>query len=127
MMLTLGVTVFGIIYINVTARHKERMALIEHDKTAAVFSSNPADSFHKKSRQNALKYGLVIFGLGIGLVMGFVLSKMGMPKELSLLAMMLVCGGLGLMLYYRLTEKEDVESVQIREEKHPEDIFDRIS
>lgn len=126
-LLTLGSTVFGIIYINVTARHKERMALIEHGKTAAIFRSSAGDSFQKKSRLNALKYGLIVFGLGIGLIMGFVLSKMGMPEELSVLAMMLICGGLGLMLYYRLTEKEEIESLQMPEEKHPEDIFDRIS
>ncbi|MDX2247060.1 MAG: DUF6249 domain-containing protein [Bacteroidia bacterium] len=124
-LITVGVTVFGIIYLYVTARHKERMALIEHNRTAGIFSTNPNDTFRKRSRLNALKYGLIIFGLGIGLIMGFVLSKFGMPEELSILAMMLVCGGLGLMLYYRLTEKEE-DSTMTQEEKHPEDVFETM-
>ncbi|MEZ4828436.1 MAG: DUF6249 domain-containing protein [Bacteroidia bacterium] len=126
-LMALAITVFGIIYVNVTARHKERMALIEHNKTAAIFATNPHDSYRKRSRMNALKYGLIIFGLGIGLIMGFILSKLGMPEELSILAMMLICGGLGLMLYYRLTEKEEDHGLGIGAvEKHAEDIFENI-
>lgn len=89
-------TIFAIVYIIVTARNRERMSLIEHGMTANVFDS----------RHGALKWGLMSIGLGLGLLLGDILNQITQATEekapLYVFAMMLVCGGGGLLTYYKM-------------------------
>ncbi len=95
-------TIFGIVYIAVTARNKERLALIEKGQDASIFKDE--DQLH--GRYNALKLGLLAIGVGIGLVIGNILDYNNvMDDEVAYFSMILLFGGLGLLLYYRLMKK----------------------
>jgi len=102
-------TIFGIVWIAVSARNKERLALIEKGLDAGIFKE--AGQTHW--RYGALKFGLLAIGIGIGLVVANILEVNGiMDDEVAYFAMIFIFGGLGLLSYYKLMgkikpEKED--------------------
>jgi hypothetical protein len=98
------IAVFGsisfIAYLFFSARHKERMALLEYNKDATVFSPQ------KVSRFGALKFGLVLVMGGVGLLVAYFFSEVfRMPEELAVFSMLLIGGGGGLLVYYYLAGK----------------------
>lgn len=94
-------TVFGIVYLLISARSRERMALIEKGEDASLFE-------RKRSGRGILKWGLIALGLGVGVFMGNFIGMIGiMDEEASIPAMLLICGGLSLLAYYRISRQED--------------------
>ncbi len=97
--------VFGIIYVIVTARHRQRMAMIEKGADPKLFASNT--SF-------PLAVGMLMLGLGIGIALGWVADRLIYGPELGnnpgpYFVACLVCGGSALMLYHRIMEKKRKE------------------
>ena len=93
-------TVFGIAYIFITARNRERMALIEKGEDASFFE-------RKRSGRGILKWGLIALGLGVGVFMGNFVDATGMmDSDASIPAMLLICGGGALLVYYRITQQD---------------------
>jgi hypothetical protein len=107
--IALFATIFGIVWIAVSARNKERLALIEKGLDAGIFKE--AGQIHW--RYGALKFGLLAIGIGIGLVVANILDANNiMDEEVAYFAMIFIFGGLGLLSYYKLMgkikpEKED--------------------
>jgi len=100
--IALFATIFGIIFVAVSARNKERMALIEKGMDASIFK----EAHNSLGRYNALKWGLVIVGVGIGLILGNIFDIHGiMDDDVAYFAMIFVFGGLGLLSYYLLIRK----------------------
>ena len=97
--------IFGSIIITVylffSSRHKQRMALMEHGQDASIFRMLNDKSVN-------LKYGLVALGIGFGIITGYLLSEVvGLEEAPSYFAMILILGGAGLLLYYRLVKDEE--------------------
>ena len=67
--ITMFAAAFGVIYIIVTSRHRQRMALIEKGLTPADFATAGPNG-----RGRSLKYGLLMVGLGLGVLLGYALS-----------------------------------------------------
>ncbi|MDX1683755.1 MAG: DUF6249 domain-containing protein, partial [Saprospiraceae bacterium] len=65
---------------------------------ASIFSSKK----HVFS-SSSLKYGLLALGIGIGIIVGALLDGMGMDDGPAYFASMFIFGGLGLILYYRIS------------------------
>ena len=87
---------FGVMYLFFTTRHRERMALIEKGLSADLFTK--ADK-----TQSALKWGMVVIGIGLGLFAGYILEKyLGMPEPLPYFAMIGLFGGGALVAYYQM-------------------------
>lgn len=101
-------TLFGIVYLFFTTRHKERLALIEKGADASLFNTGS-----KPMRNGWLKLllniGLMAMGIGIGVFLGNLLSTTGMDEDSSMAAMIFTCGGLGLVVGFFLTRKIDKE------------------
>ena len=96
-------TIFGIVYIVVTARNKERMALIEKGADPKFF-----ESAKTSSKSSILKWGLLLAGSGFGLFLGGILVGGGMLQEGAAYAgMMSLFGGLGLIVAYRIERQSD--------------------
>ncbi|MGK0391826.1 MAG: hypothetical protein ACI94Y_004593 [Maribacter sp.] len=107
-------------YINRTAKHKERMALIENGADASIFEK-PKKVKGKRNKPNsysALKFGMLAVGLGLGLVSGALLNIIIDAEPLPHFAMMLICGGSALIGYYNIVAKrEAIERDRIEFEK----------
>jgi len=100
--IALFASIFGIVYIAVTAKNKERLALIEKGMDASIFK----EATQTHGRYGALKWGLVIVGIGIGLILGNIFDMNGiMDEEVAYSAMVFVFGGIGLLTYYLLIRR----------------------
>jgi hypothetical protein len=97
--------VFGIIYIIVTSRNRERMALIERGADPALF-----ESIKKTGTGRVMKWGIFLFGIGFGILVAYFLTLGGMDEDTAYPAMIFIFGGLALIaayLWQRKQEKED--------------------
>jgi hypothetical protein len=95
-------TLFGIIYVAVSARNKERLALIDKGLDASMLHAKT--STH--GRYDALKFGLLLIGFAIGLLLGNILeSYADFQEEVAYFSMIMLFGGVALILYYLLMKK----------------------
>jgi hypothetical protein len=94
--------VFGIVYIAI--KRKERRQLIEKGIDASLLEP-------KKSVPSSLKWGMVLVGIGVGILLGKIMAAYTtMGDEASMFSMMCLFGGLALVIYYfmeRSLEKKD--------------------
>ena len=67
--ITFFLAVAGILYVYLTTRHNERMAMIEKGADPALFQSKP------KAKSFFLKIGMLMVGVSIGIVTGFLFSR----------------------------------------------------
>jgi len=97
--------VFGIVYMAITSRNRERMALIERGADPTLFETK------KKATSGTMKAGLFLLGIGLGIVVAYLLtSGGGMDEDAAYPAMIFIFGGLALVvsfLWQRKQEKED--------------------
>ena len=88
-------TLFAVIYVFLTTRNKERLALIEKGADAKLFKTG--------ARNNGwtgvivLNIALLSIGIGLGILLGSLLVETGMDEEVAMPSMIFVCGGIGLM------------------------------
>lgn len=93
-------TIFGIVYIIVTAQNRERMALIEKGADPKLFQAEKVPS-----KGSILKWGLFLAGIGCGIFFAALLADAGMNEEATYPAMICIFGGAGLLLAYRMEQK----------------------
>ncbi len=83
-------------------RHRriERTALIAAGKDASIFEQG------KPKHYLSLKYGMLLVGLALGVILGGVLeANTMMPQEAAYLSMILLWGGLSLIVFYAIHKK----------------------
>ena len=94
--IVLFLSIAGIMYVFLTTRHAERMAMIEKGADAALFQSKPqAKSFF-------LKIGMLMVGVSIGIVFGYTFSSNEETMEVIMPASIFLFGGLALVGTYFL-------------------------
>lgn len=90
---------FGVFYIAITSRNKERMALIERGADPKMFQTEPKP-------YSVLKYGLFFVGTAIGVFLGNIFAEYTAIEEATAyISMILLFGGLGLIAYYMISRK----------------------
>jgi len=103
------IAVFGTlglgIYMFFTSRHKERMSLIETGQSADIFN------MYKRVGSSALKWGLLLLGIGCGIVAGMLLDAMGAPEGPDYFAPIFIFGGLALVIYNRTVRNREKENL----------------
>jgi len=98
-------TVFGIMYIFYTTRHKERLALIDKGADASLFNTGKESKGYSWSKVT-LKTGMFFMGIALGIIMGAVLSQVGVLEEgANYTSMIFFFGGLSLVLFYLIDRK----------------------
>lgn len=95
-------TAFGIVYVLVTARNKERLSLIEKGVDAEIFYKKSGRTYGKYI---SLQFGLLVVGIAIGIVLGAVLENAGLEEEPAYFSMIMLFGGLGLLVYYMIMRR----------------------
>lgn len=100
--LCIVVLIVSIIYITITHRHKERLALLESGKDPKLFDT-------PQSRQAPLKWGMLLMGAGLGFLTAFLLDNFVFTEipdtDPIYPAMIFLFGGTGLILFYRMYRK----------------------
>lgn len=89
--------VFGVWYIYITSRNKERMSLIEKGANPELFKSNSTFPF--------FKLGLFLIGVAIGILAGYYLENTGMNEETAYFSMIFLFGGISLVVSTLLQKK----------------------
>jgi high-affinity Fe2+/Pb2+ permease len=96
--------VFAIVYIAVTTRNRERLAMIEKGVDPKLFTSEPRPVHI--STYATFKWGLFMIGLAVGLFVGAMFDEYtNMPDSPMYISMILVFGGLALILAYLFRPK----------------------
>jgi hypothetical protein len=89
--------VYGIVYLLI--RRKERLTLIEKGMDASIFDS-------KKNEPSSLKWGLLLVGFGVGILLGKVLAVYScLDEEPAFFSMICLFGGIGLILFHIIARK----------------------
>ncbi len=92
---------FGIVYIYLTTRNKERMALIEKGTDMSIFEK-------KERRTSSMKFGMLLVGVAIGIVAGEIIANVGlMQVPASHFAMIGLFGGLALIIHHLVEGKKE--------------------
>ena len=100
------------VYLFFSSRHKERMALIQSGRDAGIFQRS-------SKGEGALKYGLVGFMIGVGILLAHLVERAGLPGVVAYFSMILIMGSFGLVLYYWYFDKKK----EAREEKREGDLL----
>ncbi len=95
-------SIFGIVYVFLSTRNKERLALIEKGADAKLFNTGKTYSFKRFS----LSLGMFLMGVGLGIVGGALLKynsslDPGSAYSLSIF----IFSGLSLVLYFFVDRK----------------------
>jgi hypothetical protein len=95
---------FGITYVVITARNRERLAMIEK-------GINPLEHKPKPNNTSALlKWALLIIGLGFGFFVGSLLENYTTIQEVAAyFSSVFFFGGLGLLTAYLIEKKSKTE------------------
>jgi O-antigen/teichoic acid export membrane protein len=92
--------IFGLVYLG----NRERMAMIEK-------GMNPRNP--RRSAPRYLKWGLLLIGSGLGLLLAFLIDTLMIPREVEPVAvyfsLIAIGGGLGLVASYKMEKKEPLE------------------
>jgi predicted MFS family arabinose efflux permease len=80
-------------------RKTERLALINAGRDAGIFT----ETEKQPAVHSALKYGIFMIGLALGLLVGDIVAKATVLEEpVAYFSMVLLFGGAALLLYYRI-------------------------
>ena len=90
---------FGLYYL----RNKENMSMIEKGLNPKEFANRPAP-------YRNLKWGLLLVGAGVGLFLAYIMHtyvlKIDDDNPVMYFSLLAICGGIGLILSYRIEKKE---------------------
>ena len=103
MLLIVVILVVSIVYIIVSSRHKEKMAMIKR-------GLQPEPINRQRNLMEIFKWGLFLFSLGLGFLCAFLVDHLVLPNmdatEPLYPAMVGIFGGSALMLFYTLFKRK---------------------
>jgi hypothetical protein len=94
-------TVFGLFYLWISSRHKERMALIEKGESADKIFGDPP----KGAKKWILNFGIFAIGIALGVLLGSLLKLAGMEGEHAYPAAIFFCAGAALVSAFFISRK----------------------
>lgn len=102
---------FGIVYLYLSTRNKERLALIEKGASATIFGKgerkrNPAPFW----KVFVLNLAVLLMGVGAGIFLSsFLMAVFGLDEEIAIPGSVFLMAGIGLFVGFTLTKKLDSE------------------
>jgi hypothetical protein len=92
-------TLFGIIYVFVITRYRERMSMLEKGVDPSLFAS-------RSKGAGTLKGGMVCVGIALGLLMGNVLyNKNILDETVAYFSMIFLFGGISLIVNFLIEQR----------------------
>lgn len=106
--IALFATVFGILYVFLTTRHKERLALIDKGADASLFNTGKEKSGLAFSwGKFTLKLGMLSMGIAFGIFIAALMAEAGVMDEDALYpSMIFFFGGLSLVIFYVIDNRK---------------------
>ena len=84
--------IFGIVYVYITARNKERMSMIEKGADASMFVTK------RNYFAMTLKFGMLLVGVALGILMGSLIDEYTtLPEPVGYFSMIFLFGGIALI------------------------------
>jgi len=101
-------SVFGIVYLFITARNKERLALIEKGADASIFYSSKEKRVTPVWKVFILNFSLLLMGIGLGIfVAGLLHYSFGVEEGIAFPGTIFLMAGAGLFTGFTLTKNLD--------------------
>ena len=99
-------SIFGIAYVFLNTRNKERLSLIEKGADASLFATK------KNHRSNlTLKFGMLAVGIGVGILIASILETYTvLDEEVAYPSMIFLFGGLFLVANAMIEKKDRVDA-----------------
>lgn len=92
-------SVFGVLYVLMMTRYRERMAMIERNVNASLF-------IKKGSISPTLKFGMLFVGVALGILMGDILHEYyNLTRGTAFSSMTLLFGGISLIVNFVIERK----------------------
>ena len=103
--ITLFISIFGILYVYLMTRNKERLAMIEKGTDMSLFARKRGDESPMKFW--VIKVGFLMIGIALGVIVGSLISNEGglMSEDQAYPSMILLFGGLALVSSYFVEKK----------------------
>ncbi|MEY8019748.1 DUF6249 domain-containing protein [Muriicola sp. SD30] len=101
--------VFGISYLYLTTRNKERLALIEKGAEASIFVKGKREATAPFWKILLLNISLLLMGIGLAIFIASLMVEMGLDEDVAYPGTIFLMAGLGLYIGFTLTKKLDKE------------------
>ncbi len=99
---------FGIYYLFISARNKERMALIEKGADASIFYSSKEKRVTPIWKVLVLNISLLLMGIGIGIFLAGILTEViGVKDDIAEPGTIFLMAGAGLFVGFNMTKNLD--------------------
>ena len=89
---------FATLYVYLTTRNKERLALIEKGADPSLFKQKVESG----NGYGIFKLGLFCIGIALGIIAGYFLNDSGMDEGPAFFSMIFLFGGIGLVVSFLL-------------------------
>lgn len=100
--------IFGVIYLFITARHKERLSLIEKGADASIFYSSNKKKTAPVWKILILNTSLLLIGVGVGIFLAGVLhNNFNVDAEVAFPGTIFTLAGIGLFVGFTLSKNLD--------------------
>jgi len=96
--------IFGIFYLYISARNKERLALIDKGAEASIFygKERKATPIWKVV---VINFACLLMGIGLGTLLSELLVKSGFDEDVAIPGMIFLTAGAGLLAGFFITKK----------------------
>ncbi len=112
-MLIIFGTIFGIFYLFISSRNKERMALIEKGADASIFYGTKKNRVTPVWKVIILNLSLLLMGIGLGIfIAGFLRQSLNLDAEIAFPGSIFLMAGTGLFIGFNMTNNLGKEESQ---------------
>ncbi|MEO2129185.1 MAG: DUF6249 domain-containing protein [Christiangramia sp.] len=101
--------IFGIYYLYISARNRERLALIEKGAEASIFYSKKKQ-ITPVWKVIVINLGLLLMGIGIGIFVANLLTEIGINSDVAFPGTIFLLAGIGLLTGFFVTKKLSADS-----------------
>ena len=101
--IVLFLSIFGIVYVYLMTRNKERLSMIEKGIDLSQLHSNNGNPSPLKYW--VIKVGFLMIGIALGIIVGSMASKSFLNEEEAYPSMVLLFGGMSLIASYFVEKK----------------------
>ena len=108
--ISLFLTVFGIVYLYLSTRNKERLALIEKGADASIFVKGKKEHAAPVWKILILNLALLLMSIGLGVfIASFLVYNLGVDDDVAYPGTIFLMAGIALFAGFIMTKKLDKE------------------